>query len=145
MFLLLFQLFLHPHLCIIIKEPNKPGRVLGLLPKVLWRYVVVVIVVRVARENDPGSIHVDVTVQVELVLEVSHVDTVHPDDVPYPEDMREVLNILSEELHLYVGHAPLSGCPGPLHFGVALEVPSLTCSYTDVNLSRAFGIQGIIN
>ena len=88
MFLLLFQLFLHLHLYIVVEKFYKTGRVLCLLPKILWRDIVVVMIVWVAREYYPGSIHIDVTIQVELVLEVSHVDTVHPDDVSNSEHVR---------------------------------------------------------
>lgn len=103
------------------------------------------IVVWIAWENHPGSIQIYVSIQVQLVLEVSHIDTMHADDVSDSEYMRQVLNILSKELHLYVSHAALSGWPGPLDLWVALKVTSLTSSYPDLDLSRTFGIQGIID
>ncbi len=88
MFLLLFQLFLYLHLCIVIQEFYKTGRVVCLLSQILWRDIVVVMIVWVARENYPSSIQIDVTIQVELVLEVSHIDSVHPDDVSNSEHVR---------------------------------------------------------
>jgi hypothetical protein len=54
------------------------------------------LVIRVPRKYDPGCVEVNIPVQVELVLEVSNVHTMHPDDVPNAEYMWQIFSVLGE-------------------------------------------------
>lgn len=68
------------------------------------RDVIIMVIVRVAAEYNPGSVDVNISIQIHLILEFIHVDSMHSDDIADSEDAWELFDVFGEELKTDVGH-----------------------------------------